>query len=102
MRVRALRDAVAAAALHLQDNRLILLEDVTSAVHKSLGGVLLGDLGAEEVSIRLQLAAFLERIAGLLPTHGGLVPSSDLGLPGDARFLGDMGRFLTRQYGIED
>jgi hypothetical protein len=101
-RVRALRDAVAGVALHLQDNRLIRLEDVTSAVRSALSGVVAGDLGAEEAGIRLQLSAYLDRIDGLLPAHGGLVPSIDLGLPGDARFLSDMGRFLTRRYGIED
>jgi hypothetical protein len=101
-RVRALRDAVAAAATQLQDNRLVRLEDVSGAVRAALSGVLPGDLGAEEAGIRLQLGAFLERIAGLLRANDGLVPTIELGLPGDARFLGDMGRFITRRYGIED
>jgi hypothetical protein len=101
-RVRELRDAIAGTVAQLQDNRLIRLEDVGGTVRAALSGVIPGDLGAEEAGIRFQLAAFFERIAGLLAVHDGLVPTIDHGLPGDARFLADMGRFITRRYGLGD
>ncbi|CAN5254889.1 hypothetical protein BH24GEM2_BH24GEM2_04480 [soil metagenome] len=101
-RVEGLRDAARAAAEQLGVDGVVLLGEILSEVNAGLEGVEAGDLADAEEIVRTQLEAFLRRLQVLMENHPGPVPTTELDLPSDARFLRDMAEYLTRKYGLED
>ena len=98
----ALRSVVRSAAERLAADGVVLLPGIFSEVHAGLEGIQAGDLADAEEVVRTQLEAFLRRLHVLMENHPGPVPTTELGLPSDARFLQDMAEYLTRKYGLED
>jgi hypothetical protein len=101
-RVAALRDALRRTADRLAADAVVSVREIRREVHTGLEQVQPGDLADAEEVVRTQLGAFLRRLGVLADHHPGSVPTGELDLPSDARFLSDMAEYLTRKYGLED
>ncbi len=100
-RVEALRNAAGFAAERLGAEGVVRLEEIYGEMNAGLEGVQAGDLADAEEVVRTQLEAFVRRLRVLMENHPGPVPTAELDLPSDARFLRDMADYLTRKYGLE-
>jgi hypothetical protein len=100
-RVRALRDAVQAAAARLQGDADVVLRELYDPLWQACTAIQPDDLGGDGVTVGQQFEAMFERLRGLVERHPEPVPTHSLGLQGDARFLNDMADFLTRRFGLE-
>lgn len=101
-RVVALRDAIGRADDRLGADGVVSLSEIYGEVHAGLEGVQAGDLADAEEMVRTQLEAFLRRLCVLMENHPGPIPTTEVDLPSDARFLRDMAEFLTRKYGLDN
>jgi hypothetical protein len=100
-RVRALRDAVRDATARLQPGGQVSLREMHDDLWAVCSAIEPGDLGADGTTIGQQFEAFFERLRGLVAEHVETVPTDSLGLAADARFLNDMGEYLTRNYALD-
>lgn len=101
VRVRALRDAVQAAAARLQGEGEVALREIYEPLWAACTAIQPDDLGGDGVTVGQQFEAMFERLRGLVESHPEPVPTHSLGLQGDARFLNDMADYLTRRFGLE-
>lgn len=99
-RVIELRDAAKRAAGRIDAGGVVSLTELRDTVRAGLEAVHTGDLADAEETVRTQFDAFLRRLGVLMENHPGLVPTTELDLPSDARFLRDMAEYLTRKYGL--
>lgn len=101
-RVRALRDATRRVADLLETAPTVEVAEVRVRVARAWAAVEADDLGPDAEAVGGQLEAMFDRLGGLALNHPGPVASDSLGLPMDARFLRDMGEYLTRRYGLDE
>lgn len=101
-RVRALRDAIQAAAEKLDPaSPPLLLQALHDDLWAACTAVHEGDLGEDGHLIGQQFEAFFERLRDLAASQAGPVAPDSLGLPADARFLNDMAEYLTQRFSLD-
>jgi hypothetical protein len=101
-RVRALRDEMVRTAEWLDTSPVVRPGEIRERLLPHREVLARRDLSREFEAVRTQLDAMFERLQRLAREHPDPVPADSLGLPADARFLRDMGGYLTQLLGSEE